>query len=310
MRLLTLAALAMMAFALSAAAQGTAQVKVFKLENRDAQELLSMAEQMVTPGGSASVDERTNSIVATGTPAQLDQLGTLLAELDQALKQVTLTVYVAEISTALEERFGLNFSGTTVLERAHFDTALKLIDTQQEGRIEQFMTVTTMSGDPAYLQVSTDQFVTLGQQQNPWGGTDTLVVRVPVGEFLEVKPRVKPDGTIEVELTPVVSRSGQQDDIIVRTATTRLSVPDGGTVAIGGASTVTDTGSQQGVPLIPLEASRQAGGQRLMMFLTATTENGTNMFPAMPDHESYENPEVIGPKRQVRNRDNRGPLAH
>lgn len=300
----------MMALALSAAAQGTSQAKVFKLENRDAQELLSMAEQMVSPGGSASVDARTNSIVATGTPAQLDQLGILLAELDQALKQVTLTVYVAEISTALEERFGLSFSGTTVLDRAHFDAALKLLDTQQEGRIEQFMTVTAMSGDPAYLQVSTDQFITLGQQENPWGGTDTIVARVPVGEFLEVKPRVKPDGTIDVALTPVVSRSGKQDDILVRTATTRLSVPDGGTVAIGGASTVTDTDSQQGVPLLPLEASRQAGGQRLMMFLTATTENGTNMFPTLPNHESFENPEVIGPKRQVRNRENSGPFTH
>ena len=310
MRLLSLAVFAVMAFALSATAQGTSQVKVFTLDNRDAQELLPLAEQMLSPGGSASVDARTNAIVATGTPAQLDQLGKLLAELDEALKQVTLTVYVAEISTVLEERFGLSFSGTTVLDRTHFDAALELLDTQQEGRIEQFMTVTAMSGDPAYLQVSTDQFVTLGQQENPWGGTDTIVARVPVGEFLEVKSRVKPDGSIDVALTPVVSRSGKQDDILVRTATTRLSVPDGGTVAIGGACTVADTGSQQGVPLIPLEASRQAGGQRLMMFLTATTENSTNMFPALPDHESYENPEVIGPKRKVQNRDNRGPFTH
>ncbi|QYY36778.1 secretin N-terminal domain-containing protein [Ruficoccus sp. ZRK36] len=311
MRFLCLTLLALWMLPVCAFAQGTTEVKLFKLENRDAQELLSVAEQMVSPDGSASVDTRTNTIIANGTSTQLEQLGQLLAELDQALKQVSLTVYVAEINTAMEKRFGLDISRQTVLPRSEFDAALELIDSGQGGRIEQFMEATTMSGDPAYLQVSSDQFVTLGQQEDAWGNPETIYARVPVGEFLQVLPRVKPEsGDIDVMLTPVVSRSGGKDDIIVRGAATRITVPDGGTVAIGGSSTTSGSNGKQGIPLIPLEKSRQSGGQRVMIFLSATTESGTNLLPAPPGQmKNYDDPEVVVPGRQMQNRDMHGSKA-
>ncbi len=303
MRSLCLTALAMILFALSANAQGTTEAKIFKLENRDAAELLSLAQEMVSPGGSASLDARTNAIVATGTSAQLEQLEKILAELDGALKQVALTVYVTEVDTALEQRYGLQLSGYTVMDQTQFEVVLDLLDRQQNGRIENYMTVTTMSGSPAYLQISTDKFVTLAESTNRWGMTDTVYERVPVGQMLAVQPRVKPDGSIDVALTPTVSRSGKGEDITTRTAATHVVVPNGGTIAIGGSATTQDGNARQGVPLIPLEEARQSTSQRVMIFLTATTETGTNMLPAAPRTPDFEDPEVVGPKHQVKNRD-------
>ena len=296
-----------MLFAVSAV-HGATEAKVFKLENRDAAELLSLAQQMVSPGGSASVDRRTNAIVATGTPAQLTQLEQLLDELDQALKQVSLTVYVAEVDPTLEQSYGLKMAGNTVLDPAQFDILLGQLDSS--GKIEQFMTVTTMSNTSAYLQVSSDKFITLGQQQGPMGGVDAIYERVPVGEFLQVKPRAKPDGSIEVFLTPIVSQSGKEQNITMRAATTHVTIPDGGTVAIGGSATATDSVSQTGVPLVDLSRSNQAGSRRVMMFLTATTETGTNMIPTAPGQNDFENPEVLQPGREVKNRNMHGPRAY
>ncbi|MBC2596291.1 hypothetical protein H5P28_18650 [Ruficoccus amylovorans] len=309
MRSVYLAIFSAFLLCLSASAQGTSEAKVFKLENRNAQELLSLAQQMVTPGGSASLDERTNSIVATGTADQLDQLGKILAELDGTLKQVALSVYVTEVEASLRQQYGLDLAGTTVLDATQFDAVLDLIDRRQGGQIYNSMNATTMSGSPAYLQVSTDQFVTLGEQTNSWGSSQSVVERVPVGQFLTVDPRVKPDGSIDIALTPTVSRSNKPNDITVRSTATHVIVPDGGAIAIGQSAAARNASTTSAVPFISLGDSGQTTDRQVIIFLTATTASGTNMLPVAPNQPAFDNPEVLGPKRQIKSRERTGPGA-
>lgn len=297
-------------------AQTSMEMKVYQLQNRDAQSLVSVAQSMVSPNGRVSVDAESNALIVLATEQQQQQLANVIGQLDQASKQVTMTVYVAEVSDSLEKQFGLRTNGQIVLNNVQFNAVLDLLDRREGGEIKNFMTATTMSNRPAYLQVSSDKFIPMAQRTNPWGGEKTYYERVPVGEFLEVLPRVNADGTIQVSLTPTVSRSGNSDEVVKRTATTNVTVPDGGTIAIGGSATVQDSNSQQNVPLlgIPIGSGERASSQRVMMFLTATTDAGGSFMPQMQQFGSDLSPEDIlheqsGPSWRARQHPRSGKIA-
>lgn len=181
-----------------ASAQQAQEMKVYELQNRDAASLVNVAQQMVGITGRVSVDKPSNSLIVLATPDQQRQLQQVIDQLDGVSRQVSMTVYVTEVSSSFEKEYGLRSSGQIVLDDPQFSVVLDMLDRRQGGEITNFLTATTMSNTPAYLQISSDQFVPLEQDTDG----PSAVERVPVGDFLEVLPRVNGDGSIEVSLTP------------------------------------------------------------------------------------------------------------
>ncbi|MEM9226892.1 MAG: secretin N-terminal domain-containing protein [Verrucomicrobiota bacterium] len=274
------------------------KMQVFTLQNRDAASLVNVAEQMVYPNGRVSVDPQSNALIVLARPDQLQQLQGLLAELDGVSSQVQVTVYVTEVSSKLEQRFGLDTVDSVDLSAPEFDTVLHLLDQREGGSIQNMMTATTMSNQSAYLQVTQDVLIPL-EQYTRKHGTVTTYDRVPVGNQLEILPRVNGDGTIEVSLTPIVSRNPQGTEIVQRSATTRVKVPDGGTVTLGGSSTVETKADDKALP--STVSGDTENSLRVMLFVTATTQvGGSILSPDDPWGGSELSPSQVIPKRQPR----------
>ena len=218
-----------------------------------------------------------------------------------------MTVYVTEVSSSFEKEYGLRSSGQIVLDDPQFSVVLDMLDRRQGGEITNFLTATTMSNTPAYLQISSDQFVPLEQDTDG----PSAVERVPVGDFLEVLPRVNGDGSIEVSLTPSVSRSGDGDGIVKRTATTNVVVQDGQTIAIGGSGmSASSHNSETGASA---ETGTAQSQRSVMIFLTATTQSSGQFVPEMQGFggdysgQDFFNNKPAKPKERM-NVDNNNPV--
>ncbi len=293
-------------FSAVAPAQQAQEMQVYELQNRDAASLVNVAQQMVGATGRVSVDTQSNALIVLATPAQQEQLQIVIEQLDGVSRQVSMTVYVTEVSESFVQEYGLRSSGSIVLDDPQFSVVLDLLDRKQGGKITNSLTATTMSNRPAYLQISSDKFTTTPQGS---GGPEA-VERVPVGEFLEVLPRVNGDGSIQVALTPTVTRVGADDDVIKRTATTNVVVQDGQTIAIGGSSVDEDTRTVERGSSAATGTTQSS--RRVMIFLTATTKSSGQFIPEMQDiGGDYSGQDFFNTKsapQQRMNQDTRNPV--
>ena len=80
------------------------QTKVFTLKYSKAEDILSKVTEMLTKNlGDASIDERTNKIVVKDTPVKLEEIASVLKEIDQKDLQVLIEAKILEVN--LSDRF-------------------------------------------------------------------------------------------------------------------------------------------------------------------------------------------------------------
>jgi type II secretory pathway component GspD/PulD (secretin) len=131
------------------------------------------------------------------------------------------------------------------------------------------MTVRTLSSQPAVLQVTTDEVIGARSVMLENGAIVTSPEREPIGDFLEVLPRVNNDNTIDVVLRPSVStlERGAPSE---RTILTEAVINSGDTIVIGGVETEKETVQRsQSAFGIPLSKKSKNQERQVMMFLTA-----------------------------------------
>lgn len=246
------------------------ELKIFQIKHADARSLYNIVIDLKSDQGKISFDLNNNNLIVFDYPENLKRIAEVIEALDEAEKQVTIEVLVAEVTNTFLNDVGIT-SSQVIIPEGKFNAILHLINTSNQVSIRSKMMVTTLSNRPATLQVSKDEIF---GQEVIWyrdGRYISTPIRKPVGNFLEVLPRVNPDQTITVTLRPSVSTFQQGDfpHIQERSILTQVVINNGDTIAIGGVDSRTTQEVQRSFFGVPSRRSWQET-RKVMMFLTAT----------------------------------------
>jgi type II secretory pathway component GspD/PulD (secretin) len=291
--------------------------RTFQLSNAKAKDLAQVLQEALkakaapsaqgqgqsgNPISTATVvaDERTNTLIVTGTAEDLALVEGLIPRLDQAVPQVNLRVRIQEVQSNLTRSLGLKwntiaggnvvasildsglsliFDSTRSLAALNIVATLDALQKQGLSRALRDVNQTVLNNQTARLQ-SGETFlirrVVNGQ-----------VERVPfdIGIIVEVTPQITADGQILLNIRAEVSGNvqrnpvdGDVDRFTKQVVTTTLRVRDGQTVVLGGLTSQENSQTVQGVPLlmdIPLigELFKQRTGEttdrELLVVITA-----------------------------------------
>jgi len=233
-------------------------------------------------GATVGYDDRTNSLVVTGTPDQQAAVQALLRQLDVPIGQVVVQALIVDITAKSLLDLGIEWSivsggqsnpiefsevpqpppGVMTIQQIQRDALFaKLHAFAQEGHAKILTSprLATPDGQEALLfagdQLPIVNTTTAGE---PPVTTETVTFQ-PVGVTLKIVPKVNADRTITVQIHPVVTvatsftpatpQNPQGLPIIsIREAVTSLQVPDGGTIVIGGLISSSDIVTLTKVP--------------------------------------------------------------
>ena len=245
-------------------------------------------------------DERTNTLIVTGTQEDLELVEALIPKLDQAVPQVNLRVRIQEVQSNFSQALGVRWNTlaggnlvASILDRGLsliFDStrslaALNIVATldalQRQGlsRALRDVNQTVLNNQTARLQSGETFFIRRVVNNN--------VEKVPfdIGIIVEVTPQITADGqillNIKAEVSGNVQRNpvdGDVDRFTKQVVTTTLRVRDGQTVVLGGLTSQENNQTVQGVPLlmdIPLigelfkQRSSDSTDKELLVVITA-----------------------------------------
>jgi type II secretory pathway component GspD/PulD (secretin) len=221
-----------------------AEVAVIKVNYRSASDILPLVEALLSPGGKASVDTRTNSIIVVDTGESLAKIQTFVATMDRPAEQVKVRFRFQETGLSTDrdlsasgqvsgDRWSVTTGGDTG-EGVHVRARDSVVN--RRGNTESFISV--MSGSSAYLWVGrdipfTERWVYL---------THTYAHVVETVQFqrvetgFEVRPVVA-GNNVQIQIVPRISSFDREEQVVRLTeASTTVTVPKGQWVIIGGTS--------------------------------------------------------------------------
>ncbi len=221
-----------------------AAAEVISAKYRSAAELLPIVRSMLSAEGKISVDERTNSIIIVDTEQAIARVLHSLPMIDTPARQVMVRVRFEE-SAEREER-SVSAGGRVSSSKGSISVGrpprgsdgveVRVQDrtSQISGSSEQF--VSTMSGSWAFIRVGqeipyTPRWAELCRRH----GQAVAFQRMETG--FEVKA-VLQGNLAEVEIVPRISgtsSSGRTGEVRFTEAATRVQVPTGRWIAIGGS---------------------------------------------------------------------------
>ena len=222
-----------------------AETLVYPMQYRTAAEAVPMVQSLLSPGGRAVADARTNALLVVDSEETIQRVREVREGFDKPGKQAGIRVRFDESSaresTSVEGRArasGEDWSVSAGKPTRRDGVEVRLQDrTQtQQGSSEFFVTV--VSGSAAYIMVGqeilyTQRWIDLSRRYARVTETVTIQ-RMETG--FEVTPVILKDHA-DVEIIPRISHGGRGPRVIRFTeASTRLVAPIGQWVTIGGAS--------------------------------------------------------------------------
>ena len=296
----------------NAKATDAAQVIAEALQARQA------ASQAGEEGGAAAVaannqlsitaDERTNTLIVTGTADQIEMVENLIKKLDFPVQQVNVQVRIQEVSQTLVQNLGLKwnnisggnlvasivdeglsliFDATRSLASLNIVATLEALEKQGLSRTVNDSNITVLNNGSGMIQSGATIFITrvVGDK----------VERVPydIGVIVRVTPQITADGEIvldvESEVSDIKERNPVTGDIDVlskQKSETTLRLKDGDTAILGGLIQTKRNKTTQGVPVlmhIPVlgnlfkQTAVDNTDTELILVITANILNDQNM---------------------------------
>ena len=171
-------------------------IKVNYAKAKDIAELLNQEENSIlSPRGSVSVDERTNTLLVKDTSASLSNVRQLLAELDIPIRQVLIESRVVIANDDFSKELGVRF-GVTNDSTAIGGTSNAAVTTGSLGFGSQATNIG--AGNPSNLNVNMPV-------QNPTGSIALALAKLPLGTLLELElSAAQTEGRGEVVSSPRV----------------------------------------------------------------------------------------------------------
>lgn len=270
-------------------AQTTMQVIAIRYANAaELGELINGAQSaagLLSANGSLFVDERTNTLVITDSPARLEKIRHLVEQLDIPIRQVLIEARIViaqrDFSNAIGVRFnaqdmsgtpdgesgsqfrnrGLmvdlpitNAAGTAGLAIGRIgsrllELELSAMETENRGEVISSPRVVTASGQEAEIK----QGVQIPFEQATSSGATSIAFRDAV-LGLVVTPRITPDDQVQLQLAVNQDSRGEETPdgpaINTQSVRTHVLVGDGETVVLGGVFEQTQREDVRRVPLL------------------------------------------------------------
>ncbi|MFN4073947.1 MAG: secretin N-terminal domain-containing protein [Thermus sp.] len=285
----------------NAKASELAKVLQEALQARQAQAPQGQAQPQA-PARQATVvaDERTNTLIVTGTQEDLALVEGLIPRLDQAVPQVNLRVRIQEVQSNFTRNLGLKWNAIAGgnVAASILDTGLSLIfdSTRSLAALNIIATLEALQRQGLSRALRDVNQTVLNNQTARLQSGETFLIRRVVGDrvervpfdigiIVEVTPQITADGqillNIKAEVSGNVQRNpvdGDVDRFTKQVVTTTLRVRDGQTVVLGGLTSQENNQVQQGVPLlmdIPLigelfkQRTQETTDRELLVVITA-----------------------------------------
>ena len=250
------------------------QVRSFKVQYAATSDIEAILQEYVSEFGTIKALEENGVLLVEDLPAFLDRMESLLAQIDREPKQIMIEAKILEISLNDTQSYGLDwarlFSSTdgngaigvqglaNPLSAGLFalytnsDVELILNALKERGRLRTISTpkLLAMEGQEAETVVGTEIGYKVTTTINQVS-TESIEF-LESGVILKVRPTVDRSGRIMLEIFPEVSTAVVSDDGIPSKATTRVAtrmlVPDGRTVFLGGLIQHQVNNTREGVP--------------------------------------------------------------
>jgi type IV pilus secretin PilQ/predicted competence protein len=256
-------------------------VKIVRLANTAAAELVTSVKSLMTDRGKVDADERTNSLILQEVPENLARVESFIKELDKPSRQIKISAQILEIYSNSSEELGIDWTaagkyvpngdrsitqtGTqsgnrvtddfikynvTAVQRGwDISATVAAIVSQGKGKIIAHPEITTIDNKEARIQmgkrVPIKQFDEAG---------NVVIKFEEVGTILRVTPHLTAENQILMNLRP--EKSSLEPDassgIIINTnnAETNVVVNNGQTAVIGGLTTQDEVETNVGVPIL------------------------------------------------------------
>lgn len=222
-----------------------AEVAVIKVNYRSASDILPLVKTLLSPGGKATLDIRTNTIIVNDTSESVVKIQALVASMDRPAEQVRIRLRFQE--TGLSKDRDLSASGKVSGDRWSVATGrsrrdgvhVRARDTRvnRQGTTESFISV--MSGSFAYIWVGkdipfTEQWVNLSRR---YAHVVEKVNFQRVETGFEVRPVIT-GNSVHIEIVPRISslEEGERGVVRLTEASTTMTVIKGQWVTIAGTS--------------------------------------------------------------------------
>jgi type II secretory pathway component GspD/PulD (secretin) len=227
------------------AGSASAEVAIIKVDYRSASDILPLVQTLLSPGGKAALDIRTNTIIVNDTSESVARIQALVANMDKPSEQVRIRFRFQE--TTLAKDRDLSASGKVSGDRWSVATGrsrregvhVRARDTRvnRQGATESFISV--MSGSIAYIWVGkeipfTERWVYLSRR---YAHVVEKVNFQRVETGFEVRPVIT-GNSVQVEIVPRISslEEGERGVVRLTEASTTMTVVKGQWVTVAGTS--------------------------------------------------------------------------
>lgn len=270
-----------------------------------------------------SYDPTDNSIVVRGSEEDIAELQRHISMFDVAPKQCVIKVEFITTSSSLNRSLGFEWlyergtifagmrpgsfarTGDPVFlnyATGNFTTRMRALLQDGFGRVVNAPVVRTLNNQPAFVSNSIVTTIFLSQVVGTGNQTITApqAVQIPFITFLGVAPRINDDGTVTTYINVNISDLGQLrrspdgaefPDQLNQTIGVVARVKSGETIALGGLTRKSETGSQSRFPILgdlPIigqffrSSSRDSNNSELIIFVTPTViedDSNTGLGP-------------------------------
>ena len=252
------------------------EVRTFKIQYTSLSEIEVILEEQLSSYGTIKSLPSNNILVVEDTPVFLDNIEKLVASLDREPKQILIEAKILEVILTDNQSFGLDWAklfdsssasgsaGTRGLaslatpgffaQYTNKNIDLVLTALKQRSRLRTLSTprLLAMEGLEAETVVGTRLGFKVTTTVNLV--TSETIEFLETGIILKVTPSVDRSGRILLDIHPEVSTGSVSDDGIPSKTTTQIStrmlVPNGKTVFMGGLIRRSSNDTQEGVPIL------------------------------------------------------------
>ncbi len=256
-------------------------IRIIAVLNASASDMQKAVKPMLSERGKVEIDQRTNSLIVSELPKNIDRVEEFVKKLDLETKQIKISTQLIEIERRHLAELGINWSAAfldnsagapleeaTIQQNAN-QTSSPVADVQlktsslawpdvqaritalvSDGKIKivSHPEITTVDNKEATVQVG--QKIPIKQFD---ASGNTVITFYDVGTVLKVIPHVTAENRVLLQLRP--EKSSYQFDpngVIINTtnAVTNVVVENGQTAIIGGLTTKDQRNSTIGVPFL------------------------------------------------------------
>ena len=257
------------------------EVRIIPVFNASASDMQKAVKSMLSERGKVEIDQRTNSLIVSELPKNIDRVEEFVKKLDLETKQIKISTQLVEIENRYLFELGINWSASWADHSigANLDTAqinqnanqtsaptadvflktssvawpdvqarITALATDGKVKIVSHPEITTVDNKEAIVQVG--QKIPIKQFD---ASGNTVITFYDVGTVLKVTPHVTAENRILLQLKP--EKSSYQFDpngVIINTsnAVTNVVVENGQTAVIGGLTTKDERKTNTGVPFL------------------------------------------------------------